>query len=211
MSTMVATQPEATPTTEIRSESWLWAADELSGEDVLPGFRCKVDDLFPKPSEADAHEPDEVRRRLRVSRFVRSIASRIHRPNSTDSGERPMPHPHDTTEDHPPREPATVNGSGPDSFIPDKRVIEAERDPTGDRDALALAAEAAGRVAGSGRRFRPVFRQVAGPALGQARIAGRPVPRHHAEFAAPEPGRALQPMEADAPPASIVRGDLCSR
>jgi Uma2 family endonuclease len=31
-----------------RSESWLWATDELSGEDVLPGFRCKVDDLFPK-------------------------------------------------------------------------------------------------------------------------------------------------------------------
>jgi Uma2 family endonuclease len=33
-----------------RSESWLWATDELSGEDVLPGFRCKVDDLFPKAS-----------------------------------------------------------------------------------------------------------------------------------------------------------------
>jgi energy-coupling factor transporter ATP-binding protein EcfA2/Uma2 family endonuclease len=29
-------------------------ADELSGEDVLPGFRCKVDDLFPRPAEADA-------------------------------------------------------------------------------------------------------------------------------------------------------------
>ena len=27
------------------SESWLRAVDELSGEDVLPGFRCQVDDL----------------------------------------------------------------------------------------------------------------------------------------------------------------------
>ena len=30
-----------------RSVSWFWAADEISGEDVLPGFRCKVDDFFP--------------------------------------------------------------------------------------------------------------------------------------------------------------------
>ncbi len=30
----------------------LRAGDELSGEDVVPGFRCKVDDLFPKPSDA---------------------------------------------------------------------------------------------------------------------------------------------------------------
>jgi Uma2 family endonuclease len=37
-----------------RSESWLWAADELSGEDVLPGFRCRVDELFPPPSETEA-------------------------------------------------------------------------------------------------------------------------------------------------------------
>jgi Uma2 family endonuclease len=37
-----------------RSESWLWAADELSGEDVLPGFRCTVDELFPPPSENEA-------------------------------------------------------------------------------------------------------------------------------------------------------------
>jgi Uma2 family endonuclease len=34
------------------SESWLWASEDLSGEDVIPGFRCKVDDLFPKPSQA---------------------------------------------------------------------------------------------------------------------------------------------------------------
>jgi Uma2 family endonuclease len=39
------------------SESWLWATDELSGEDVLPGFRCKVDDLFPKEPHAQAHGP----------------------------------------------------------------------------------------------------------------------------------------------------------
>ena len=36
-----------------RSESWLWATDELSGEDVLPGFRCKVDDLFPKQPQTE--------------------------------------------------------------------------------------------------------------------------------------------------------------
>ena len=40
-----------------RSESWLWAADELSGEDVLPGFRCRVGDLFPIPSQAEAQDP----------------------------------------------------------------------------------------------------------------------------------------------------------
>ena len=40
-----------------RSESWLWAADELSGEDVLPGFRCKVGDLFPSSSEAAVQSP----------------------------------------------------------------------------------------------------------------------------------------------------------
>jgi Uma2 family endonuclease len=37
-----------------RSESWLWAADNLSGEDVLSGFRCRVDELFPPPSETEA-------------------------------------------------------------------------------------------------------------------------------------------------------------
>ena len=41
-----------------RSESWLWAADELSGEDVLPGFRCKLDDLFPNPSQAPLQRPN---------------------------------------------------------------------------------------------------------------------------------------------------------
>jgi len=30
--------------------------DELSGEDVIPGFRCKVDDLFPKPSQAEVRD-----------------------------------------------------------------------------------------------------------------------------------------------------------
>jgi Uma2 family endonuclease len=41
-----------------RSVSWLWAADELSGEDILPGFRCKVEDLFPKASSAEPRSPD---------------------------------------------------------------------------------------------------------------------------------------------------------
>ena len=82
----------------------------------------------------------------------------------------------------------------------------ADRDRDGDGDTLAVAAKAAGRVAGSGRRFRPVLRQVAGTALAQARISDRAVPRHHARLAAPEFGLALQPMEADASPASGVRG-----
>ena len=33
------------------------AHDELSGEEVLPGFRCKVEDLFPKLTAAVAQEP----------------------------------------------------------------------------------------------------------------------------------------------------------
>jgi Uma2 family endonuclease len=40
-----------------RSESWLWAEDEISGEDVIPGFRCRVGDFFPKEAE-DATEPE---------------------------------------------------------------------------------------------------------------------------------------------------------
>jgi Uma2 family endonuclease len=43
-----------------RSERWLWAADELSGEDVLPGFGCKVGDLFPNPSQAEAQDPTKA-------------------------------------------------------------------------------------------------------------------------------------------------------
>jgi serine/threonine-protein kinase len=35
-----------------------------------------------------------------------------------------MHHHHETTEDYPPREPSTVNGSSPDSFVPGKRVID---------------------------------------------------------------------------------------
>jgi Uma2 family endonuclease len=34
-----------------KTVSWLWADDELSGEDVIPGFRCRVGDLFPKEAE----------------------------------------------------------------------------------------------------------------------------------------------------------------
>ena len=34
-----------------------------------------------------------------------------------------MSHPHETTQDYPPRNPSTVTGSRPDSFLPDKRVI----------------------------------------------------------------------------------------
>lgn len=44
-----------------RSESWLWGVDaELSGEDVIPGFRCKVADLFPGPLVADTNADADV-------------------------------------------------------------------------------------------------------------------------------------------------------
>jgi Uma2 family endonuclease len=35
--------------------SWLRAEDELSGEEVLPGFRCRVDALFPPWAEVGAN------------------------------------------------------------------------------------------------------------------------------------------------------------
>jgi Uma2 family endonuclease len=34
--------------------------DELSGEDVLPGFRCKVSDLFPKQPEVETNAPTKA-------------------------------------------------------------------------------------------------------------------------------------------------------
>jgi Uma2 family endonuclease len=34
--------------------SWLRSNDEISGEDVIPGFRCRVGDFFPKEAEAAA-------------------------------------------------------------------------------------------------------------------------------------------------------------
>ena len=37
-----------------KTVSWLWADEELSGEDVIPGFRCRVGDFFPKETEATA-------------------------------------------------------------------------------------------------------------------------------------------------------------
>jgi Uma2 family endonuclease len=38
-----------------KSAAWLEVDDELSGEDVIPGFRCRVAGLFPK--EAETAEP----------------------------------------------------------------------------------------------------------------------------------------------------------
>ncbi len=35
--------------------SWLEVEDELTGEDVIPGFRCRVGDFFPKEAEAAAN------------------------------------------------------------------------------------------------------------------------------------------------------------
>jgi Uma2 family endonuclease len=36
----------------------LRAQDELSGEDVVPGFRCRVADVFPIPSHTEAEAPE---------------------------------------------------------------------------------------------------------------------------------------------------------
>ena len=38
----------------------LRSQDELSGEDVIPGFRCRVADLFPGPPVAEAAAPAEA-------------------------------------------------------------------------------------------------------------------------------------------------------
>jgi Uma2 family endonuclease len=37
--------------------NWFWAEGELSGEDVIPGFRCRVGDLFPKEAAPPANLP----------------------------------------------------------------------------------------------------------------------------------------------------------
>jgi Uma2 family endonuclease len=42
-----------------QSGAWLGAEDELSGEDVVPGFRCRVADLFPVPPRAENDVPAE--------------------------------------------------------------------------------------------------------------------------------------------------------
>lgn len=39
------------------SARWLNADQELTGEPVLPGFRCRVGDLFPPPAPAEPEEP----------------------------------------------------------------------------------------------------------------------------------------------------------
>ena len=43
-----------------RSVSWLWAEDDISGEDVMPGFRCQAGSLFPRVTQADADEPTKT-------------------------------------------------------------------------------------------------------------------------------------------------------
>ena len=40
-----------------KSGTWLEAQDELSGEDIVPGFRCRVADLFPIPPGREAGAP----------------------------------------------------------------------------------------------------------------------------------------------------------
>ncbi len=42
-----------------KSGTWLEAGDELSGEDVIPGFRCRVSDFFPQEVKTAA-EPEPV-------------------------------------------------------------------------------------------------------------------------------------------------------
>jgi Uma2 family endonuclease len=43
-----------------RSGTWLDAGGELSGEDVIPGFRCRVGDLFPEEAGPPAGPPASV-------------------------------------------------------------------------------------------------------------------------------------------------------
>jgi Uma2 family endonuclease len=40
-----------------RTGRWLRSEDELTGEEVIPGFRCRVADLFPGPPVAEAAAP----------------------------------------------------------------------------------------------------------------------------------------------------------
>jgi Uma2 family endonuclease len=40
-----------------RTVSWQWAHEEISGEDVIPGFRCRVGDFFPEDAQVAA-EPE---------------------------------------------------------------------------------------------------------------------------------------------------------
>jgi Uma2 family endonuclease len=37
-----------------KSGAWLEVGDDLSGEDIIPGFRCRVGDLFPKEADGPA-------------------------------------------------------------------------------------------------------------------------------------------------------------
>jgi len=39
------------------SERWLREHDEISGEDVMPGFRCQVGSLFPSVAQTNPDEP----------------------------------------------------------------------------------------------------------------------------------------------------------
>ena len=40
------------------TSAWLTEGDELSGDDVLPGFHCRVSALFPtQPAAGDAARP----------------------------------------------------------------------------------------------------------------------------------------------------------
>jgi len=39
------------------SSSWLWATGELSGEDVIPGFRCRVEEFFPMLGQPEEQSP----------------------------------------------------------------------------------------------------------------------------------------------------------
>jgi hypothetical protein len=66
MCPMVATDAAVPHKTKVTPEELLAMPDgghyelidgELSGEDVLPGFRCKVAELFPKQAHTEAHGP----------------------------------------------------------------------------------------------------------------------------------------------------------
>ncbi len=46
---------------------WLRAEDVLTGEDVIPGFRCRVGDLFPIPPDGESLAKPEPTDEARVS------------------------------------------------------------------------------------------------------------------------------------------------
>ena len=155
--------------------------------------------------------PASIRGRIRtgltISRLINNLV-RSPRPSSSTrsaAGIRSMPDPHDTTADHPPRRPTTVNKSSPDSFVPGKRVIEksgAEM-ATETRWLLQQRLRAASLVlvVGFGCSLPDRSRST-----GISSNRGPCCFTESCSVCSCEPGCAIQPLETDVAPASLVRG-----